>query len=112
MSKRCAEKNRKGTACGAWALVGADKCALHSNPGRAAEMGAKNGRGIALSQPEPVQMEPPQTARDVRDALARTIAEVHARQIDAKTANALAYLATSLLRAIEVSECGEATGGS
>jgi hypothetical protein len=32
------------------------------------------------------------------------MAEVHARQIDTRTANALAYLATSLLRAIEVSD--------
>lgn len=49
-------------------------------------------------------MMPPKTAGDVRDALANTMAQVHARQIDTKTANALAYLATSLLRAIEVSD--------
>jgi hypothetical protein len=32
------------------------------------------------------------------------MAEVHARKMDPKTANTLAYLATSLLRAIEVSD--------
>lgn len=47
-------------------------------------------------------MEPPKTAGDVRDALANTMVQVHARQMDPRTANALAYLATSLLRAIEV----------
>jgi hypothetical protein len=104
MSKRCSAKNRNGKACGAWALAGADKCALHTDPERAAQMGAKNGRRMALSQPQAERMEPPQTARDVRVALARTMAEVHARQIDTRTANALAYLATSLLRAIEVSD--------
>ena len=49
-------------------------------------------------------MQPPKTAGDVRDALANAMAQVHARRMDAKTANALAYLGTSLLRAIEVSD--------
>jgi hypothetical protein len=49
-------------------------------------------------------MEPPKTACDVRDALANTMAQVHTRRMDARTANALAYVATSLLRAIEVSD--------
>ena len=40
----------------------------------------------------------------VRDALARTMAQVHARAIDTRTANAVAYVATSLLRAIEVAD--------
>ena len=52
-------------------------------------------------------MEPPRTARAVRDALAVTMAQVHARQMDARTANTLTYLATSLLRAIEVSDIEE-----
>jgi hypothetical protein len=49
-------------------------------------------------------MEPPKSAGDVRDALANTMAHVHARRMDTRTANTLAYLATSLLRAIEVSD--------
>ena len=49
-------------------------------------------------------MEPPKTASDVRDALANTMAQVHARKMDTRTANALACLATSLLRAIAVSD--------
>ena len=40
----------------------------------------------------------------VRDALARTMVQVHARKMDTRTANALAYVATSLLRAIEVAD--------
>ena len=49
-------------------------------------------------------MQPPKTAGDVRDALASAMAQVHARQMDARTANTLAYLGMSLLRAIEVSD--------
>jgi hypothetical protein len=49
-------------------------------------------------------MEPPKTAGDIRDVLANTMAQVHAHKMDTKTANALAYVATSLLRAIEVAD--------
>jgi hypothetical protein len=49
-------------------------------------------------------MEPPKTSSDVRDALAKTMAQVHARKMDTRTANALAYIATSLFRAIEVAD--------
>jgi hypothetical protein len=105
MSKRCSANNRNGKRCGAWAAAGLDKCALHLDPELAAKMGSKHGRRATLpSQPTAAPMKPPKTAGDVRDALANTMAEVHARQIDTKTANALAYLATSLLRAIEVSD--------
>jgi hypothetical protein len=68
-------------------------------------MGCKHGRRVALPpQPAAAPMELLKTAGDVRDALANTMAQVHTRQIDTRTANALVYVATSLLRAIEVSE--------
>ena len=105
MSKRCSAKNRNGQRCGAWSAAGRDKCALHLDPGLAARMGSKHGHRKAYrSHADAVPMEPPKTASEVRDALANTMAQVHARQMDARTANTLAYLAVSLLRAIEVSD--------
>jgi hypothetical protein len=105
MSKRCSAKNRNGKRCGAWAVTAGEKCALHLDPALAAKMGSKHGRRVAvLPQPDAPPMEPPKTAGDVRDALASAMAQVHARKMDARTANALAYLGTSLLRAIEVSD--------
>ncbi len=103
MTKRCSANNRMGKRCGAWPVSGETKCALHLDPERAAKMGAKHGRK-AEHPPQYAPMEPPKTASDVRDVLANTMAEVHARKMDPKTANTLAYLATSLLRAIEVSD--------
>jgi|HubBroStandDraft_2_1064218.scaffolds.fasta_scaffold55694_2 hypothetical protein len=71
-------------------------------------MGSKHGHTKAYpSQADAVPMEPPKTAGAVRDTLAVTMAQVQARQMDARTANTLAYLATSLLRAIEVSDIEE-----
>ena len=105
MSKRCSAKNRNGKQCGAWTVTGGEKCALHLDPELVAKMGSKHGRRAALPpQLDVAPMEPPKTARDVRDALANTRAQVQARKMDTRTANTLAYLATSLLRAIEVSD--------
>jgi hypothetical protein len=105
MSKQCSANNRNGKRCGAWAATGGRKCALHLDPERAAKMGSKHGRTAALSpQSDAAPMEPPKTAGDVRDALANTMTQVHDRKMDTRTANALAYVATSLLRAIEVAD--------
>ena len=105
MSKQCSAKNRDGQRCGAWAVIGEAKCALHLDPARASKMGSKHGRGAALPRkPAAAPMEAPKTVGDVRDALANTMAQVHDHKMDTRTANALAYVATSLLRAMELSD--------
>jgi hypothetical protein len=105
MSKRCSAKNRSGKRCGAWSAAGRDKCVLHLDPDLAAKMGSKHGHRKAHPlHSDVVPMEPPKTAAEVRDVLAMTMAQVHDRKMDTKTASTLAYLATSLLRAIEVSD--------
>ena len=105
MSKRCVATNRSGKQCGAWSVRGEEKCALHLDPERAAKMGSKHGRrDMSGAAPPTPAIRPPKTAGDVRDALANTMAQVHDRKMDTKTANALAYVASSLLRAIEVSD--------
>jgi hypothetical protein len=107
MSTQCTAKSRKGKRCRAWAITGKTKCALHFDPGRAAKLGAKHGRG-ALEPPDPDArpLQAPKTANDVRDALAETMAAVQARArvygMDAKLANTLAYVGSALLRAVEI----------
>jgi hypothetical protein len=46
----------------------------------------------------------PKTAADVRDLLAESIIEIRAGKLDPKVANALGYLGTSLLSALEVAD--------
>jgi hypothetical protein len=112
MSSQCSARNRNGERCGAWAVTGKAKCPLHLDPERAAKMGSKHGRRTALpSQPDAAPMEPPKTASDVRDALAKTMAQVHDHKMEARTANALAYVATSLLRAMEVADLENPVNG-
>lgn len=112
MSKRCTAKKGNGSPCGAWALRGKAKCGLHLDPERAASMGAKHGRK-ALALPDadvppnseiPESAGCPKTANRVRDVLAETLVQVRGRKMDTRTANALAYIASSLLRAIEIAD--------
>jgi hypothetical protein len=105
MSERCLAKNRNGKRCGAWAVTGKAKCAPHLDPERAAQMGAKHGGRSALPlHTDAVPIEPPKTAGDIRNVLANTMSQVHSRKMDVRIANSLAYISTSLLRAIEVSD--------
>jgi hypothetical protein len=105
MSKRCSEKNKKGKRCGAWAVAGATRCALHLDPERASKLGSKSrDKRAGRSQTDAPPMDLPKTASDVKNALATTMVQVYAGTMDAKTANTLAYLGMSLLRAIEVSD--------
>lgn len=83
MSKQCSTKNRNGQRCRAWAVTGKTQCALHSDPDRAAKMGAKHGRKASLPI-DPQEATPesqkaadiPKTADQVRDVLAETIVQV------------------------------------
>lgn len=47
---------------------------------------------------------PPKTALEVRDLLAEAICQIRRRKLDTKTGNTLAYMASSLLRAIELGD--------
>src|ERR1700704_3782356 len=85
MSKHCLAKNRNGKRCGAWAVTGKAKCALHLDPRRAAQMGAKHGNRATLPlRADAAPIDPPKTAGDVRDVLANTMAQVHSRSMDVR----------------------------
>src|SRR5215469_52850 len=103
---RCVKKKTNRKQCRARALSGSKFCALHADPGKAAELGSRGGRRRATKGAPPAEtapVEPPKTAEELRDVLAEAVAQVKTGQLDTKTANALAYTGTALLRAIEVS---------
>ena len=105
---RCKKTKRDGKRCGARALTGNQFCALHAEPGKAAELGSRGGRRRATTNDAehdtaaPVEL--PKTAEGVRDLLAEAITQVRRRKLDTKVGNALAYVASSLLRAIELGD--------
>jgi hypothetical protein len=103
---QCEHKKRDGKRCGARALTGQNRCAIHAQPGRAAELGSKGGRRRAMySATDLREFATPKAAADLRDLLAEII-ELRLGKLDRKIA-ALGYLGASFLRAVEVSDVQE-----
>jgi len=102
---QCQKKKRDGNQCRARARSGQKYCALHAQPGKAAELGSKGGRRRAVYSPDGLQgFTAPKTAADLRDLLAQSIIEIRAGKLDPKLANSISYLGTGFLRAIEVAD--------
>ena len=102
---QCQKKKRDGNQCQASALSGKKYCALHAEPGKAAELGSKGGRRRAVYSPDGLQeFAAPRSAADLRDLLAQSIVEIRAGKLDPKLANSISYLGTGFLRAIEVAD--------
>jgi hypothetical protein len=102
---QCRQTKRDGARCRAKTLVGKKFCALHAEPGRAAEIGRKGGhRRAQYPMDDLKEFAAPKTASDLRDLLAESIIEIRSGRLDPKIANALGYLGASYLRALEVSD--------
>lgn len=102
---QCRARKQDGKRCKARALAGNKRCALHAEPGRAAELGRKGGRRRAMGDREALKdFRPPKSASDVADLLAQSLIEVREGKADPKLANSISYLGTALLRALEVAD--------
>lgn len=102
---QCEHRKRDGERCRARALTGKNSCALHAQPGRAAELGSKGGRRRSVYKPGDLrEFTAPKTAADLRDLLAESIVEIRAGKLDPRIATAVGYLGASYLRALEVSD--------
>ncbi len=102
---QCQKKKRDGAQCRARARSGHKYCALHAEPGKAAELGSKGGRRRAVYTPDGLKdFDPPETAADLRDLLAQSIIEIRTGKLDPKLANSISYLGVGFLRTLEVSD--------
>lgn len=102
---QCKHKKRDGERCRAPALTGQARCAMHAEPGRAAELGSRGGRRRAAYTSDDLrEFAAPKTAADLRELLAESIIEIRAGKLDPRIANALGYLGASYLRALEISD--------
>jgi hypothetical protein len=101
---QCQKKKRDGAQCRARARSGHKYCALHAEPGKAAELGSKGGRRRAVYSPDALkEFTAPRSAADLRDLLAQSIIEIRTGKLDPKLANSISYLGAGFLRALEVS---------
>ena len=80
---QCQHKKRDGKRCGASALKGQTRCAMHAQPGRAAEIGSKGGRRRSIYNLGDLrEFAAPKTAADLRELLAESIIEIRAGKLD------------------------------
>jgi hypothetical protein len=101
---QCKKKKRDGVQCRASALSGQRFCALHSEPGKAAELGSKGGRRRTVYSPDRLkEFRAPKNAADLQDLLAHSIIEIRNGALDPRLANSISYLGSGFLRALEVS---------
>ena len=100
MSKRCSVKNRRGNRCGAWAVTGKNKCALHLDPALAAKIGSRHRHSKHPSTLDPTDFShrPLKSMGDVGELLEETIKRVRQGPFDLRAANAIGFLAGVLLK--------------
>jgi len=99
----CQAKTKTGEPCQAKAMANG-LCPLHSDPDRAAELGRMSGQSRRVEGKTSILLPAPRTARDVHAALSQVFVEVGAGNLNLKTGTTLAYIASVLLKTLEVSE--------
>jgi len=104
-NSECQARTKAGAPCAAPAIHGGIYCALHSDPQRAAEPGRKGGRNNRRTyETDGKEVSSPRSASAVKEMLAEIMAEIRAGRLNPKLGTTLAYLGTSLLKAIEISD--------
>lgn len=105
-TKQCDYTKEDGQQCGAWALKGKNYCFRHDSDSRALSLeasrrgGLMNKTGIEI----PLEAIPVSTTKDVVALLSHTINDVRAGNLDPRIANTIGYLATALIKALEITE--------
>jgi len=102
---QCQATNKAGAPCQAPAIRAGTFCALHQEPSRASQLGRLGGearRPVSIS--EGPLLPAPETAQDVKKAMAQVFAELRGGKLDLRVAKVLAYVGTVLLKCVEVSE--------
>jgi hypothetical protein len=106
MPKKCCFRKKDGSGCAAQAQLGKDLCIFH-DPTRAND-GRRARRAGGLSRTRPAVVLAPDTpdhplgsASDVSALLSDSINRLRRGQLDPRVTNAMGYLASVLLRALE-----------
>ena len=100
---RCQARTKLGEPCKARATPNG-YCSIHSDPGRAAELGRRSGESRRLPQTDQTHLSPPRTGAELHGALGLIFSSVSSGQMDARLGRSLAYIASVLVRTTELSD--------
>src|SRR5271167_446019 len=102
---QCRKKKQSGTRCRGRALTGKQYCLIHSEPGKAAELGSRGGRRRTVYSPDGLRdFSAPKTPAELMDLMAQSMVDVRMGKMDPRIGTALAYMMVAYLKAMEVSE--------
>src|SRR5271166_4659342 len=90
---QCRKKKQSGSRCRGRALTGKKYCLIHSEPGKAVELGSRGGRRRTVYAPD-----------GLMDLVAQSMVDVRMGKMDPRIGTALAYMMVAYLKAMEVSE--------
>src|SRR5438445_13508677 len=106
MAKKCQSRKKNGESCGADTQSGKSLCVFH-DPAKAADGrrarragGINRSRGATVLPPETPD-NPLRSTTDVSTLLSESINQVRRGQLEPRVANALGYLASILLNALD-----------
>ena len=99
---KCKARTRSGAHCKAAATPNGF-CSIHSDPGRAADLGRLRGESRRCPEGQ-IDLAAPKTAADLHKALSQVFSEVGLGKIGAKLGTSLAYITSVLIKTIEVSD--------
>jgi hypothetical protein len=100
---RCKARTRVGDPCAARATSNGF-CSIHSEPGRAAALGRMSGHARRCPETQTLVLPPPHTAGDLHHALSQIFSHVSSGQMDLRVGRTLGYIASVLIKTIEVSD--------
>jgi hypothetical protein len=98
----CKAQTKSGKPCNARATPNGF-CSIHSDPRRAADLGRMSGESRRFQEAQIVLL-PPKTAGDLNNAMGQIFSEVCSRRMDLKLGTGLSYIASVLVKTIELSD--------
>ncbi len=103
MKTGCSARTKAGKPCKARPVIGTTRCIMHSDPTTPARLG-RIGAAQRLTARHPValpEFAPPSTPEEIRRIVSCSLVEVRAGLLQAKVGNAIAVLASVLLKLID-----------
>jgi len=100
---RCKARTKSGESCRAQATRNGF-CSLHCDPKRAAELGRLSGKSRRSPETGQVVLPPPKSASDLHHALGQIFSEVCSGRMDANLGRSVSYIASVLVRTLELSD--------
>jgi uncharacterized protein DUF5763 len=102
-ANKCKARTKSGEVCQARPTADGF-CSIHSDPECAARLGRLSGESRRCPETGLLVFPPPKTASDLHHALGQIFSEVCSGQMDVNVGRSVSYIASVLVRTLELSD--------